>query len=313
MRDDDAVEIYRRYRPSTFGEVLGQDAAVRTLQKSLENKALPHALLLTGGSGCGKTTIARILKVELDCGDSDFYEINAADDRGVDMVRQIRSVMGLAPMRGGCRIWLIDEVHRATSDAQSALLKMLEDTPKHVYFFLCTTDPQKLLKTIHTRCTEVKLVPLTDAVMRELITAICQQEKVDLSDGVVNQIVDMAEGSARKALVLLHQVLQQDDEKEQLASLLKADSKRQTIDLCRLMMEPRPSWPDIAKIVKALEDEPETTRRIILGYFNSVLLGGGRGAGRAFAVIQAFRDHLYDSGKAGLTASLYEVFVSAKP
>src|SRR5690606_3369465 len=108
---------------------------------------IPHAMLFTGPSGCGKTTLARILRVKLRCSDNDFQEINAADFRGIDSIRSMRQQVGAAPLGGDSRIWLIDEAHSMTADAQNAFLKLLEDTPRHVYFFLATTDPQKLKKT----------------------------------------------------------------------------------------------------------------------------------------------------------------------
>ena len=154
-------ELYKKHRPKNLKRVFGQSVAIGTLKPLIEAKQVPHSLLLTGPSGCGKTTLARILVKELKCAKADFMEVNCADFRGIDTVRDIRTRMMQAPIGGDCRVWLIDEAHMLTSAAQTAFLKMLEDTPDHIYFFLATTHPQKLLKTIKTRCTEIKLKEMT--------------------------------------------------------------------------------------------------------------------------------------------------------
>lgn len=311
------MELYHKYRPTKLSQVVGQPDAIRIL-KGFGSKKLPHFLLFTGPSGCGKTTIARILKGLLKCHDRDFYELNCADIRGIDMIRDIRSRMNQAPMGGRCRIWLIDEAHRLTGDAQNALLKMLEDTPSHVYFFMATTDPQKLLKTIKTRATEIKVKLLKDKEMAELLLDIIGKEVSgitdengddlsEISDDVVDRIVDVAEGSPRKALVILNQIIGIPSENEQLDAIASSDTKAQAIELARALLNPRSTWPSVAKILKDLDDDPEQLRYMVLGYCSSVLLSGGAMAGRAFAIIEVFADNFYDSKKAGLVAACYEV------
>src|SRR5687768_10085551 len=122
--------LYKKHRPKTLKGIVGQDGAVASLQKMIDRNLIPHAILFTGDSGVGKTTIARILKDHLECGDPDFIEVNAADSKGIDMVRDIRSRAGLSPMAGPCRVWLIDEAHKLTTDAQNCILKILEDGPR---------------------------------------------------------------------------------------------------------------------------------------------------------------------------------------
>src|SRR5688572_25883760 len=141
------MELYKKFRPKTLKGVVGQEGAVSSLQSMIDKGRLPHTILFSGPSGCGKTTIARILKGILECSDLDFFEINCADFKGIDMVRDIRRYVGIPPLHGKSRVWLIDEAHQLTKDAQNAFLKLLEDTPKHAYFMLATTDPQKLLPT----------------------------------------------------------------------------------------------------------------------------------------------------------------------
>ena len=207
MTNNEGQELYRRYRPTSFKQLIGQDDVVKSLVDLGKRNAIPHCILLTGPSGCGKTTTARILRKKLKCGDADYCEVNAAESRGIDMVRGIQQRMMLAPIAGDCRVWCIDESHKISSDGMSAMLKMLEDTPSHVYFLLATTNPEKLLPTIKTRATEIKLKLLSPEGIEHLIKRTAKSEGVQLSEDVVISIQTHAEGSARKALVLLHAVI----------------------------------------------------------------------------------------------------------
>jgi DNA polymerase-3 subunit gamma/tau len=305
-----SYEFYKKYRPKLLKEVVGQTEAVRLLGGALKRGQVPHSLLFVGPSGCGKTTLARIVKNRLECSKSDFKELNCADFRGVEMVRDIRARMDLAPMAGKCRVWLVDECHQLTKDAQNAFLKMLEDTPNHVYFFLCTTDPGKLLKTIQTRCTEVRVKALTPKVMEELVTTVASKERMDLSEEVIERLVEVADGSARKALVILNQLVGLEDETEQLQAINAADARVNGIEIARALLNPRTRWGDLAKILKGVDDEPESLRRMVLGYAANVMLGGGKMTGRARLIVDVFHDHFFDCGRAGLVASCHEVVTS---
>ncbi len=307
MMDEPVLELYKKHRPKKFSDLVGQDDAVRMLTDMGKRKAIPHCLLLTGPSGCGKTTIARILKEKLRCSDSDFAELNIADVRGIDVVRSIRDRMGYAPMGGQTRIWLLDEIARATKDAQNAFLKMLEDTPEHVYFILATTEPQQLLGTIKTRATEVKVRGLKPKEMEGLLGSISEKEQFKLSEEVRDKIVQVADGSPRKALVLLNQIVGLDSEEEQLAVVVAGDSTTQAIDLARALINPKPQWSNVAKVLKGMEDDAESVRRVVLGYCSSIVLSGGNLASRAAFILDVFRDNFYDSGKSGLIGACWEV------
>lgn len=300
-------ELYKTHRPKLFKEVVGQDDACRMLSQMVKENRVPHALLFLGPSGCGKTTLARILKEKLKCEDSDFTEINAAEARGIDTIREVKSRMGLAPMKGGVRIYLFDEAHKLSNDAQNALLKLLEDTPKHVYFMLATTEPEKLIATIRSRCTDVKLKSIPPAKMKELLDDICMREKKDISEAVIDRIIEHSEGGGRKALVLLNAVLNIENEDDQLNTIVKSDVRAQAIELARILIFKAPTWSEVAKIIEGLDEEPESLRRMILGYAASVLLKGGKGADRAFFLIDVFKESFFNSGKAGLVAACYAV------
>lgn len=303
-------ELYRRHRPASFNQVVGQDEAVKMLTDFGKRNAMPHCLLFTGPSGCGKTTLARIVKTKMKCGDADYQELNTADFRGIDMVREIRARMNLSPMAGKVRVWLIDEAHKLTGDAQNAFLKMLEDPPSHVYFMLATTEPQKLLQTIRTRATEIKVRGLKEKEMAALLDRVCKDECGSaLIQEVRDKIVDLADGSPRKALVLLNQILGEEDTESALAALSGGVAEKEGIDLARLLLNPRVSWPDITKTLKAipdLETQSEGIRRLVLAYMASVAMGGGKGCAKAIEVIDCFRLPYYDTGKAGLLLSCWD-------
>lgn len=302
------MSLYNLYRPKTLKGIVGQDGAVASLQKMIDKGRLPHAFLLSGPSGCGKTTIGRILKEQLKCGDADFIEINAADFKGVEMVRDIRRHMNLAPMDGECRMWLIDEAGKLTGDAQAALLKILEDTPSHVYFLLATTDPQKLIKTIHTRCAEVKVVAMSDSALERVIQRVIEKEKFQVTEDVIAEIVEASEGSARKALVILEQIGLLESEEEQIKAIQATTlNKDQAIMLARELISPQASWNKVASLLKEMKDDPEGIRYLILGYSRTVMLGGGKLAPRAFRIIDVFSSNFYDSKHAGLAAACWEV------
>lgn len=308
--DTNSLELYKKHRPASLKGVLGQEDAIASLHEMVKNKRVPHSILFTGPSGCGKTTLARILKSRLGCGDSDFTELNCADFRGIDMVREIRSRMGLAPIDGTCRIWLIDEAHQMSNPAQNAFLKILEDTPKHVYFFIATTDPQKLIRTIITRCSEVRVKSLGVPALRQLITGVAEREGVTVTEGVVDKIIESCEGSARMALVLLHKVIGLENEDKMIDAIEKNSYQAQGIQIARALIDPRAQWSDVAKLIKECDEDPEGIRLLILGYATSVLLGGGKLAHRAAIMIDEFSRNFYDSKKAGLAASSYAVVTS---
>jgi DNA polymerase-3 subunit gamma/tau len=299
-------ELYKKHRPTSFKEVVGQDAAIRMLVGFGKQKAIPHAILFAGPSGCGKTTIGRILRTKLKCSDHDFHEMDNADLRGIDVVRDIKARVGLSPMGGKSRVWLIDEAHKLTGDAQGALLKILEDTPSHVYFMLATTDPDKLLKTIRTRCTLILTKLLNPKDMGKLLTDIAGKEDFSLSDEVRDKIIEGAEGSPRKGLVLLNSIMGVEGEDNQLEVIEKAGAKEEGIALCRALLKDTP-WQGVVKILKGLEEEPESIRRMVLGYASTVMMGSPKVAAKAYLIFDSFRESFFYTGKAGLIGACYEV------
>ena len=304
-------ELYKKHRPRSLKKIIGQDSAVNVLSEMIEENRIPHTILFTGPSGVGKTTIARILKKELNCGKYDFNEMNCADLRGIDDVRRIRDRINQAPLNGDCRIWLVDECHKMTKDAQNAFLKMLEDTPEHVYFFLATTDPQKIIKTIKTRCTPINLKPISESDLTKLLKRTIKDENKKIPENVIQKIVENSEGSARQAMVFLNQIIGLKKKREMLEVIIAPSTEVQAIEIARALFNTKTNWSAMAKILTdSAKEEPEQIRWMVLGYAKAVLLkASGKKAVQAHRVIESFRDHFYDCKHAGLVAACYEIIV----
>lgn len=299
------MELYKKHRPDALNKIIGQAPAVATLRTHVEQNTVPHTLLLTGPSGVSKTTIARILKTELGCAESDYTEMNCADLRGIDSARDIIRTMGFAPIGGKCRIWVLDEIHRSTRDFQESMLKALEDTPKHVYFILCTTDPQKLLPTIKTRCTEIKLNSLQHNDLLKLLKRVCRWEEKNVPEEVLEQIATDAAGSARMALVLLDKVINLPEADMAEAAKSHKEQENAAIDLCRKLFSG--TFSECMAVVKGLPDEAESVRWAVLGYAKAIMLKGAQ-IDKAYIVMNAFKNNCYDTKMAGICLACYEVF-----
>lgn len=302
------MELYKKHRPRKLEEMVGAEGSVLPLKGMLAKGTLPHTLLFHGPSGCGKTTLARILRRELGCSTADFKELNCADFRGIDTIRDIARTMNLAATSGPVRIWLLDEVHQLSKDGQNAALKLLEDTPKHVYFFLCTTDPNKIINTIRTRCCEMPVRALTNDEIEGLVRDIVKKEGMKIKDSVVETIAEYSNGSVRTALVMLDRVQNVSSEDAEAHVQKISESQNEAIELCRLLIK-RAKWSEIAKVIKGLKAEPEEIRWAVMGYASAVLLNSGNY--QAYLVLQCFENNFYDSKKFGLVRACYEA-VNAK-
>jgi len=298
------LTLYSEYRPTTFEEMVGNETAIQTLQKTLSKKKHSHAYLLSGPSGCGKTTTARIMARDiLKAGELSINEINSSSDRGIDTARDIIQQMRYSPSDGKSTVFILDEAHKLNNNFMNAILKALEDTPEHCYFFICTTEPNKIITTIKNRCTEIKFKLLNIEELTEVIKRICKLEKIKLPEDIIETIAEKAEGSPRKSLVLLEAIIELKSEKEQLKYLRTNNGDEndpEIIELCRALLNTKSSWKDISGILKGLKennklDEPETVRYIILGYMGAVLLKSKNE--RAAIVMDAFKDNTYNMGK----------------
>lgn len=230
------ITLYRKYRPQGFDEVAGEREIVKTLKNSLKYNKLAHAYLFTGPRGVGKTSLARLMAKGINClangitdtpcnkcencleiGKGNFLdlvEIDAASNRGIDEIRELKEKVNYTPNKGRKKIYIIDEVHMLTKEAFNALLKTLEEPPEHILFILATTEPDKILPTIISRCQryDFKSVDLTD--MGERLRFIANEEGYTIEDEVIDIIYDFSEGSMRDSISILERVMMNLESKE---------------------------------------------------------------------------------------------------
>lgn len=300
--------LYQKYRPQTFDDVVGNEAEIESFKKALSKKTSPHTFLITGPAGCGKTTLARIAAKQLGAADISMTEINSANNRGIDTAREIIDQMQYAPLGSPVRIFIVDEVHKCTNDWQNAMLKPLEDTPDHVFFFLCTTDPGKIIAPIKSRCTEVKVVALDDTTIYKMLRRICVAEAIEtIPKEIIQEVSSNCNGSPRTAMVLLEKIAGM-DKVEDMKSVITMgeETERETIELCRVLLDSKSNWKQVGAIIKGIKDlDPEKVRYAVLGYMNAVLLNSG--SRRAGVCIECFSDPFYNSGKAGLSLACFQV------
>lgn len=199
--------LYRKYRPQTFDEVLGQDELVRALKGAIEQDKIGHAYLFSGGRGIGKTTLARIFARAIGTGEQDLVEIDAASNRGIDDIRALREEVYTMPLSSPYKVYVIDEVHMLTKEAFNALLKTLEEPPRHVVFILATTEPEKLPDTIISRCQTFTLARPTTALLRNMITSVAEKEGRTIDTAGAERIALLADGAFRDAHGILQKIL----------------------------------------------------------------------------------------------------------
>ncbi len=239
-------DLYHKYRPKRFSEIAGNKETVKSLKEAINSDHPSQVFLLTGDSGTGKTTSARIIALALNC-DSldnegepclecksckvilsgscvDIYEKNAADHRGIDAARELSSTMSLLPMQIRNKVYILDEFHQVTKEAQSSLLKVLEEAPKRVFIVLCTTHPEKILPTVKSRCQIFKFKNLPNSSMVNLLEQVCAYEGLALSKATLEIVANSSGGSPRAALVRLQQVMQLGSEDEaEIIKLLETE------------------------------------------------------------------------------------------
>lgn len=303
------MSLYQNYRPKTLDEMVGNSSTIKGLVEHFNQpKArVSHAHIIHGSSGCGKTTLARaIARSILGANDLTIHEINSASNRGVDTAREIIEKMKLLPLGGGSVVYIIDEAHGMTTDAKRAFLKPLEDCPAHCYFFLCTTNLPQLLKgdegkAIGTRCTQWKVEPLNSRQVGQLVDRVAKAEEYEVDDELMAAIIDNADGSPRAALVALEKVMSIKDREDQLKVLeASLEDDPDIIDLCRLLVNSKASWPQVADQLKQLKtsQEPEAIRRCVLGFAQACLLK--RYDPAVAQVLEAFEPATYDIGFPGI-------------
>jgi DNA polymerase-3 subunit gamma/tau len=226
-----SLALYRKYRPDTFQDLIGQEQTTKPIIKAIENNAIKHAYIFSGPRGCGKTTSARIFARCLNCsstdhpvttpcgkcescielasngpGSVDVLEIDAASHNGVDDARDLREKLGYTPVRDRYKIVILDEAHRITANAFDALLKIVEEPPEHIKFVFVTTDPTKVLSTIRSRSYEYPFRLVDSQTMNGFLNEMLEKEQLKVEDGVLDLVIRAGAGSVRDTLSVLDQV-----------------------------------------------------------------------------------------------------------
>lgn len=221
------ISLYRKYRPKTFSDVVGQEVVVKILKNSILNNKISHAYIFSGPRGTGKTSIAKIFSKAVNClnttdGDLcnncenclqnideeiDIIEIDAASNNGVDEIREIRNNVKLMPVHLKYKVYIIDEVHMLSTSAFNALLKTLEEPPKHVIFILATTEFNKIPATVISRCQKFDFKKITNKQIEDRLKYILEQEKKSLNCEVISLIAKLSDGGLRDAINMLDQVI----------------------------------------------------------------------------------------------------------
>lgn len=199
--------LYRKYRPGSFKDVLGQEHIVDVLESSLRQGNIAHAYLFTGTRGTGKTTIARILADQVGCTVNDLYEIDAASNRGIDDIRELRDAVSTLPFESPYKVYIIDEVHMLTKEAFNALLKTLEEPPNHAVFILATTELEKLPETIVSRCQSFTFKKPSQDILKKMVTNVAKKEGFTLESSSADLIALLADGSFRDAHGVLQKII----------------------------------------------------------------------------------------------------------
>lgn len=191
------LSLYRKYRPQEFDEVLGQEHIVKALKTAIKEKNISHAYLFSGGRGTGKTSVARIFAKAIGTSNSDLYEMDAASNRGIDEVRELKEAVLTLPFESEYKVYIIDEVHMMTKEAFNALLKTLEEPPSHVIFILATTEPDRLPETILSRCQHFMFKKPNHAILKQMIEKVAKKEGFEIEKEAVDLIAVLGDGSFR--------------------------------------------------------------------------------------------------------------------
>jgi DNA polymerase-3 subunit gamma/tau len=291
--------------------VKGSDVFLKELSLITPDKN--HSYLFKGPSGSGKTSVARILAEQFCAFDADIIEMNSSDYNGVDDIRNLISDMDFCPL-GKAKVYILDECHKLSSNAQQALLKPLEEYPPFVYFFLLTTEPTSIIATIKSRCTSIIFQGLTDESLYSILRDVKKAEDFELTRDELESIVGAADGNARKALVLLETIagLPAGDRSMYIQENGLTENKY-IIDLCRALFSDGLVWGDVLPILNSMKEQkedPEKIRRAVLGYGQAIMLK--HYDEKVYRIMKDFQQSTYDCGFPGVILACANIFNRAE-
>lgn len=286
--------LHLKYRPAVLKEVIGQDAAVRSLEALLKARSRPQVFLFSGPAGTGKTTLARIVAELLGIEPSAIIEVDAALKTGIDDMRELTAGLryngfGNSPNKG----IILNECHRLSAQAWDSLLMSVEEPPSHAFFFFTSTNPDKVPKAMLTRCQHFPLRALSYEDILDLLEMVCKEEDYDTPGKVLHAVARACDGSGRAALTMLANVHDCHDEKEAATLLQMPGEDAEIIDLARKLVKGDLRWSDLTAILKDLNEQnvsPESIRLVIVNYLNAVLMNakGEKEIGKLLDMLGAF-------------------------
>ena len=297
------MSLDTKYRSASWDQVLGNKAALESLQAHIKNPERPHLYMFYGQSGIGKTTIARILANSLNVGTVD--ERNLSKDNGVGFARDFQQEVMYKGF-GGTKFIILDECHRLTNDAQDILLKIFEEPPEHLYLALCTTEPEKLKDTIYKRAARYELKnPKRDEMFNHL-KFISETEGIVTTDQMLNQILNQTENNPRESIKMLETLtgVSVDNQPDLIRGF--GTERREAIELCRALLNGS-DWISIANIIGRMDAEPESVRRMVVNYMTKVLLSSNNMT--AYAALTIFDNLPIGCGRPGIVRGSYQVLL----
>jgi DNA polymerase-3 subunit gamma/tau len=298
--------LYRKYRSKSFNDVVGQDHITKTLQKAISSGRVSHAYLFTGPRGVGKTSVARILAHEVnqlpyqkESIHLDIIEIDAASNRRIDEIRDLRDRVKIAPAAGKYKVYIIDEVHMLTREAFNALLKTLEEPPAHCIFILATTEAHKLPETIISRTQRFEFKPISDNILAEHLIKIAAKESIDITPEAIGLLAKFGNGSFRDSISYLDQL-------SSLEKLITDEDVRQILGM--------PTDTEISALIDAMK---KGDLKSVVYILQSIKGSGVSAASLAGSLARKIRESIlngsFDRALAVLLKQLIEVPASSQP
>ena len=297
----------KKYRPPSFKFFYGNEEVVSAIESLLENReTFPASILLQGITGCGKTTIGRIIAKELKI--KTVYELNIGHTGGVEQGKNIVDNLKFSALSGSGKVIILNEVQGATKNFWDSMLEALEEPPPNVHFVLCTTNPEKLPDAVKTRQTTFTLKPLKKIDLKKLLRRVLKKEKASISQSVKKRLLIECDGIPRTLLLMLNAIINVKSESKQIEILenFSLEEDADTNQICQMLLNRTGTYAQVMKVLKKIDKNPEDVRRHLCNYMGKVLMNGENP--RAAMIIEEFYEPVWNVGKAGLALSIFNIF-----